>query len=79
MIGKELYASIVFAVLISTIVPPFLLRFTISYYNNQTQKLIEESAKVEFDRKMDIDSVVVQDIDVVEADLESNRNVRIMY
>ena len=33
IISVDLYASIVLAVLLSTIIPPFLLRFTIAYYN----------------------------------------------
>lgn len=50
LIGEELYASIVLAVLLSTIVPPFALRFTISYYNKRAEQLIEKIANDEMER-----------------------------
>ena len=35
LVDKTLYASVVLVILISTIIPPFCLRFTISYYNRK--------------------------------------------
>jgi len=52
LISKDLYASIVLAVLISTIIPPFLLRFTISYYHKKAQKALDEAADLELQRNM---------------------------
>jgi Kef-type K+ transport system membrane component KefB len=40
MITKDLYASVVLAVLVSTIVPPFLLRSTISYYTKKLENVV---------------------------------------
>ena len=47
LIEADLYASIVLAVLISTIIPPFALRFTISYFNNLAQKILNEAEELE--------------------------------
>lgn len=66
LIDKELYASVVLAVLLSTIVPPFLLRFTISYYNKKGQESVERAAAEEEMRKhilgSDVESSLVQGI-----------------
>jgi hypothetical protein len=35
LIDKDLYSSIVLAILLSTIIAPFSLRFTISYFNKK--------------------------------------------
>lgn len=40
MITEELYASIVLAVLVSTIVAPFCLRYSISHFNKRVQETI---------------------------------------
>jgi predicted Kef-type K+ transport protein len=56
LISKDLYASVVLAVLISTIIPPFLLRFTISYYNKKGEEAVKEAAAEEDLRKHDLDS-----------------------
>jgi hypothetical protein len=40
MITQDLYASIVLAVLVSTIVSPFCLRYTISYFNKRMQETL---------------------------------------
>jgi len=40
MITQDLYASIVLAVLVSTIVAPFCLRFTISHFNKRLQETL---------------------------------------
>lgn len=45
LISKDLYASIVLAVLLSTIVPPFLLRGTITYYNKKGEEAVQNAAK----------------------------------
>mmetsp|Transcript_29294 Transcript_29294/g.49924 ORF Transcript_29294/g.49924 Transcript_29294/m.49924 type:complete len:806 (+) Transcript_29294:129-2546(+) len=50
LISPDLYASIVLAVLISTIIPPFALRFTISYYNNLALKMLKEAEDLERQR-----------------------------
>lgn len=47
LITPDLYASIVLAVLISTIIPPFALRFTIGYFNKLAEKLVKEAEEVE--------------------------------
>ncbi|KAG7367151.1 Kef-type K+ transport system, membrane component [Nitzschia inconspicua] len=52
LIGKDLYASVVLAVLISTIIPPFCLRFTISYYNKKGEEAVAKAAEEEL-RKHD--------------------------
>lgn len=59
LISKDLYASVVLAVLISTIIPPFLLRFTISYYNKKAEARVEEAAQKEMERKHDLDTLTV--------------------
>ena len=58
LIDKDLYASVVLAVLLSTILPPFLLRFTISYYNKKTEADIRDMANAEMRRNHDLESVV---------------------
>jgi Kef-type K+ transport system membrane component KefB len=50
LIDKDLYASIILAVLLSTIVPPFLLRFTINYYNKKAEQELQDMANDEMDR-----------------------------
>ena len=55
LIGKDLYASVVLAVLISTIIPPFLLRFTISYYNKKAEQTVEKAINEEAVRKHDLE------------------------
>lgn len=49
IITTELYASIVLAVLLSTIFPPFLLRYTISYYARMAEKMVVKAAEEQFD------------------------------
>jgi Kef-type K+ transport system membrane component KefB len=56
LISKDLYASVVLAVLLSTIIPPFLLRFTINHYNKQAEALVQQAALAELARKHDLDS-----------------------
>ncbi|CAJ1966557.1 unnamed protein product [Cylindrotheca closterium] len=51
LFDKKLYAKVVLAVLLSTIVPPFLLRFTISYYNKKGEEAVEDAAKEEDNRR----------------------------
>jgi len=47
LISQDLYASIVLAVLLSTILAPFLLRYTISRFNRDLEtKLIESSEAI---------------------------------
>ena len=56
LIDKDLYASVVLAVLISTIIPPFCLRFTISYYNRKGEEAVAKAAQEEELRKHDLDA-----------------------
>jgi hypothetical protein len=56
LIDPDLYASVVLAVLISTIIPPFCLRFTISYYNRKGEQAVESAAKEEAVRKHDLNA-----------------------
>jgi Kef-type K+ transport system membrane component KefB len=51
LIDKDLYAKVVLAVLLSTIIPPFLLRFTISHYNKKGEAAVEEAAEEEEERR----------------------------
>lgn len=66
LISPQLYASVVLAVLLSTIIPPFLLRFTIAYYNKKGQEEVERVAEEEGMRQhllgSDIDDSLVQGI-----------------
>ena len=48
IISVNLYASIVLAVLLSTIIPPFALRFTISHYNKKAEEKVAKAAEEEF-------------------------------
>ena len=50
LIHPDLYASIVLAVLISTIIPPFALRFTISHFNKLAEKMVKEAEELERQR-----------------------------
>lgn len=50
LINKDLYASLVLAVLISTIIPPFALRFTISHYNKKGEEAVARAAEEEEQR-----------------------------
>ena len=47
LISPDLYAAIVLAVLISTIIPPFALRFTVSYFNKVAERKIDEAENLE--------------------------------
>lgn len=48
LINKEAYSSIVLAVLLSTIIPPFALRYTIHWYNKKaTEKVMDLAQKKE--------------------------------
>lgn len=54
LIDKDLYSSIVLAILLSTIIAPFLLRMTISHYNKITERQIKDAEEIEFNRKMEL-------------------------
>ncbi|CAB9502149.1 Cation/H(+) antiporter [Seminavis robusta] len=58
LISKDLYASVVLAVLISTVIPPFALRFTISYYNKKAEEAVQQAVKEEMNRNHDLESTV---------------------
>lgn len=51
LISKETYSSIVLAVLLSTIVPPFLLRYTITLANKKSEEAVRMAAEIEATRK----------------------------
>lgn len=51
LIDQDLYASLVLAVLISTIIPPFALRYTISYYNRKGEEAVARAAEQEEQRE----------------------------
>jgi len=50
IISKDIYSSVVLAVLFSTIVPPFLLRYTIGRYNKIAEDKLNAMAKETLDR-----------------------------
>ena len=56
LIQKDLYASLVLAVLLSTIFPPFFLRGTIGYYNKRAEAAIQRLADEELKRKHDLET-----------------------
>jgi len=56
LIDKDLYASVVLAVLFSTIIPPFLLRFTISYYHKRTESDIQQLADDEMKKNHELEA-----------------------
>eukprot|EP00567_Pseudictyota_dubia_P018452 CAMPEP_0197431994 /NCGR_PEP_ID=MMETSP1175-20131217/138_1 /TAXON_ID=1003142 /ORGANISM="Triceratium dubium, Strain CCMP147" /LENGTH=859 /DNA_ID=CAMNT_0042959977 /DNA_START=122 /DNA_END=2701 /DNA_ORIENTATION=- len=56
LISQTLYASVVLAVLLSTIFPPFALRFTITYWNKKSEQRIQQAAEMEMTRRHDIES-----------------------
>ena len=58
LISKDLYASVVLAVLLSTIIPPFLLRFTINYYNKKAEETVKQVVQDEMKRKHDLESTI---------------------
>jgi len=51
LINKDLYASLVLAILISTVIPPFALRFTIAYYNKKGEEAVARAAEEEEQRE----------------------------
>eukprot|EP00804_Cyclotella_cryptica_P028486 CCRYP_014781-RA/>CCRYP_014781-RA protein AED:0.02 eAED:0.02 QI:317/1/1/1/1/1/3/2257/834 len=58
LIHPDLYASIVLAVLISTIIPPFALRFTISHFNKMAERLVKQAEDLERQRADTIDEAL---------------------
>ncbi|KAL9181082.1 hypothetical protein ACHAXT_009887 [Thalassiosira profunda] len=58
LISADLYASIVLAVLISTIIPPFALRYTISYFNKMAERLVKRAEDMERKRAGTIDETM---------------------
>mmetsp|Transcript_10721 Transcript_10721/g.17763 ORF Transcript_10721/g.17763 Transcript_10721/m.17763 type:complete len:533 (+) Transcript_10721:1056-2654(+) len=58
LIDVQTYSSIVLAVLISTIIPPFALRYTITWYNKKAEDDIRKAAEAEMNRRHDLDSHV---------------------
>jgi len=66
LIDKDLYASLVLAVLISTIIPPFALRFTISYYNKKGEEAVARAAEEEEQREQSTLEITKGDDDLVD-------------
>jgi len=60
LIDTKTYSSIVLAVLLSTIIPPFLLRYTIQKYNNRAQEAVRQAAELEMFRNHDLESQLSQ-------------------
>lgn len=56
LIDRDQYAAVVLAVLLSTIIPPFLLRFTISYYSKKAEQELQDLANEEMDRNHKLES-----------------------
>lgn len=50
LISADLYASIVLAVLISTILPPFALRYTITKFNKIAERIVQQAEDLERNR-----------------------------
>lgn len=63
LFSKSLYASIVLAVLLSTIFPPFALRFTIGYYNRKSEELVRKAAEEELQRQVKLGSGGVSEME----------------
>jgi len=51
LISADLYASIVLAVLISTIIPPFALRYTMSHFNKVAKNLVSKAGDLDRTRR----------------------------
>ena len=45
LVDKDLYSSIVLAILLSTIIAPFSLRFTITYFNKRAMAAVVSAEK----------------------------------
>lgn len=58
LIDTKTYSSIVLAVLLSTIVPPFALRYTITWYNKKAEEAVLRAAEEEIVRRHDLESFV---------------------
>lgn len=58
LISDDLYASIVLAVLISTIIPPFALRYTISHFNKIAERMVQEAEEKERRRAGSVDDTL---------------------
>ncbi len=43
LVDEDLYSSIVFAILLSTIIAPFSLRFTITYFNKRAMDAVAKA------------------------------------
>jgi hypothetical protein len=78
LINKDFYASVVLAVLMSTIIPPFLLKFTTSYYHRKAQETIEKIAQEELDKNYDLEPHTA-DEERAEKLVESIRNRRAIF
>ncbi|KAL7574747.1 hypothetical protein ACA910_017311 [Epithemia clementina (nom. ined.)] len=58
--GRDLYAALVVAILVAAVVPPFVLRRILRYYNWTTHKeLVQVLAQAELERRHDLDRPLV--------------------
>jgi hypothetical protein len=58
LISKQTYSSVVLAVLLSTIFPPFGLRWIIGRYNKKAEDVVRKAAEDEMGRGHDLESYV---------------------
>jgi hypothetical protein len=75
LINKDVYASVVLAVLLSTIIPPFALRYTISYYNKKAEERVGELAESEMKKKHDLEAVEADTASTMSASQRENQLV----
>lgn len=55
LFDEKMYASVVLAVLLSTIIPPYLLRFTIQYYNKKAEEAVRRLADEEMEKQHNLE------------------------
>jgi len=79
LIDKDLYASVVLAILMSTILPPFLLRFTISYYNKAAEATVRRLAEQEMKNNHDLENPSLTETDRNEMLAGDIRNERVVF
>ena len=80
LIDKDLYASVVLAVLLSTIFPPFALRYIIGVYNRRAENEIKRIADEEMERQHNLEvhhdgPTDSQRLEQLQADIQSQRAV----
>jgi len=76
LIDVSTYSSIVLAVLLSTIVPPFLLRYTIQRYNAKSAEAVRMAAELEMHRGHDLESQSQMELRASLMDEELEKHIR---